>query len=151
MAATTHAERARRSGQRFGGVFWRLARSTSPVGLRFAGKRWNPIFAVIEHRGRRSGRMYAAPIAARRVEDGFVVALAFGAQVDWHRNLLAAGGGTITWQGREYPVGPPERIEATEGRKAFTAIQRFAVRVVGIDGFVRVSDRAPSERSAPVR
>ena len=146
MAATTDVQSARRTEQRFGGVFWRLARWTSPAGLRFAGKRWNPIFAVIEHRGRRSGRLYAAPVAARRVEDGFVIALAFGAQVDWHRNLLAARGGIIQWRGRAYPVGAPERIEATEGRSAFTAIQRFAVRVAGIDGFVRVPDRAPSAR-----
>lgn len=142
MAVTTGVQKARRTGARFGGFFWRLARWTSPVGLWFAGKRWNPIFAVVEHRGRRSGRMYAAPVAARRVERGFVIALAFGAQVDWHHNLIAAGGGTIKWRGREYPVGTPERIEATEGRRAFTAIQRFAVRVAGIDAFVRVPDRA---------
>ena len=144
-AITTNVQPEHRTGQRFGGVFWRLARWTSPVGLRFAGRRWNPIFAVLEHRGRRSGRMYAAPVAARRVEHAFVIALAFGEQVDWHRNLLAAGGGTITWQGRVYPVGPPERIEVSVGRKAFTAIQRFAVRAAGIDGFVRVPDRAPSQ------
>ena len=143
-AITKDAHAPRRTGQRFGGVFWRLARWTSPVGLRFAGKRWNPIFAVIEHRGRRSGRLHAAPVAARRVEHGFVIALAFGEQVDWHRNLLAAGGGTIRWRGSEYPVGTPERIEAKEGRRAFTAIQRLAVRVAGIDGFVRLPDRAAS-------
>ena len=143
-AITSDARRAPRTGQRFGGVFWRLARWTSPIGLKFAGRRWNPIFAVVEHQGRRSGRMYAAPVAARRVVGGFVIALAFGDHVDWHHNLLAAGGGTINWRDRAYPVGTPERIEAAEGRKAFNAIQRFAVRAAGIDGFVRVPDRAPS-------
>jgi deazaflavin-dependent oxidoreductase (nitroreductase family) len=144
MAATRDAQLARRREQRFGGILWRLARWTSPIGLVFAGRPWNPIFAVVEHRGRRSGRRYAAPVAARRVEGGFVIALAFGAQVDWHRNLLAAGGGSITWGGRAYPVGTPERVDATQGRKAFNAIQRFAVRVAGIDGFVRVPDHGPS-------
>ena len=143
-AITSDARRARRTGQRFGGVFWRLARWTSPLGLRFAGRRWNPIFAVVEHPGRRSGRRYAAPVAARRVDGGFVIALAFGAQVDWHQNLLAAGGGTINWRGRAYPVGTPERIEAEEGRRAFNAIQRVAVRAAGIDGYVRVPDRSTS-------
>ena len=146
MALTTDAGRAPRTGQRFGGMFWRLARWTSPLGLLFAGRRWNPIFAVVEHRGRRTGRMYAAPVAARRIEGGFVIALAFGEQVHWHRNLLAAGGGTITWGGRAYSVGAPERIEASQGRQAFSAIQRFAVRAAGIDGYVRAPDRAPSVR-----
>lgn len=140
MAATTYEQHRRHTGQRFGGIFWRLARWTSPIGLKFAGRTWNPIFAVVEHRGRRSGRTFAAPVAARRVEGGFVVALAFGEQVDWHKNLLAAGRGIISWRGRAYPVGTPERIEAGEGRKAFNPIQRFAVRVAGIDGFVRIPD-----------
>jgi hypothetical protein len=33
--------------------------------LPLAGKRWNPIFAVAEHRGRKSGRQYVTPVAAR--------------------------------------------------------------------------------------
>src|SRR4051812_39571795 len=78
---------------RFGGVLWRLSRLTKPVTLPLAGKRWTPIFAVVEHRGRRTGRQYATPVAARRIADGFAITLAFGAQVDWYRNLLAAGGG----------------------------------------------------------
>lgn len=143
-AMATENKQARRTGQRFGGVFWRLARWTSPLGLMVAGRRWNPIFAVVEHRGRRSGRLYRAPVAARRVEGGFVIALAFGAQVDWHRNLLAAGGGTISWRGQAYPIGNPERIEAEQGRKAFNPIQRLAVGAAGIDGYVQAPDRASS-------
>jgi hypothetical protein len=41
---------------RFGGVLWRAVRVLNPIMLRLAGKRWNPIFAVAEHRGRKSGR-----------------------------------------------------------------------------------------------
>ena len=78
---------------RFGGLFWSLARPMSRLTMPLAGKRWNLIFAVVEHRGRRSGRVYSTPVAARRTPGGFIVSLAFGAQVDWHRNLLAAGGG----------------------------------------------------------
>jgi deazaflavin-dependent oxidoreductase (nitroreductase family) len=126
---------------RFGGLFWRMARVTNPLTLPLAGKRWNPIFAVVEHRGRKSGRSYRAPVAARRVEDGFVIALAFGAQVDWHRNLLAAGGGTIRWRGAAYPVAAPERIDAATGSAAFHLIQRVLLRVAGVAGFVRVVDR----------
>jgi deazaflavin-dependent oxidoreductase (nitroreductase family) len=126
---------------RFGGVLWRLARATSGLMRPLAGKRWNPVFAVVLHRGRRTGRSYAAPIAARRVDDGFVVSLAFGAQVDWHRNLLAAGGGTIRWRGQDYPVTAPERMNASEAFAAFHPIQRALMRFARVDGFIRVRDR----------
>jgi deazaflavin-dependent oxidoreductase (nitroreductase family) len=125
---------------RFGGVFWRAARLLNPIMLPLAGKRWNPIFAVVEHRGRKSGRQYAAPVAARRVDDGFVISLAFGAQVEWYRNLLASQGGTIHWRGRAYRVEAPERIDLQNALPAFMLIQRLALRIARVDGYVRVFD-----------
>jgi deazaflavin-dependent oxidoreductase (nitroreductase family) len=125
---------------RFGGVLWRLARLSNPIALPLAGRRWNPIFAVVEHRGRRSGRRYEVPVAARRVADGFVIALAFGAQVDWHRNLVAAHGGTIRWRGDAYAVTAPEQIDAATASAAFHPVQRLLLRLAGVAGFVRVGD-----------
>ena len=125
---------------RFGGVFWLLARATTGLVLPLAGHRWNPVFAVVEHRGRRTGRAYAAPVAARRVEDGFVVSLAFGAHVAWHRNLLAHGGGTVRWRGASHAVGAPERLPADLARSAFNPVQRTALRAVGVDAYVLLPD-----------
>jgi deazaflavin-dependent oxidoreductase (nitroreductase family) len=125
---------------RFGGVFWRIFGATNPLMVRIAGKRWNPVFAVVEHRGRKSGRLYRAPVAARRVDSGFVISLAFGAQVDWHRNLVAAQGGTIQWRDQAYEVGAPERIDAGSGLAPFHPIQRLFLRLAGIDGYIRVLD-----------
>jgi deazaflavin-dependent oxidoreductase (nitroreductase family) len=128
---------------RFGGVLWRVARALNPIMLPLAGKRWNPIFAVAEHRGRKSGRWYVTPVAARRIEDGFVISLAFGAQVEWYRNLVAAQGGTIRWRGRAYEVGAPERIAMATALPAFLLIQRLALRIARVDGYVRVRDAEP--------
>lgn len=144
MTTTLHRPRAsaeqQTSAPRFGGVLWRIARFTSPVTMPLAGKRWNPIFAVVEHQGRKTGRVYATPVAARRVAGGFVIALAFGAQVDWYRNLIAARGATIRWRGRTFRVSDPERIAAETALAAFLPIQRLALRIGGVDGYVRVSD-----------
>ena len=125
---------------RFGGVFWRLFGATNRWMLPMAGKRWNPVFAVVEHLGRKTGRVYRSPLAARRVDDGFVMALAFGAQADWHRNLLAVHGGTILWRDRAYPVGAPERIDTSTALAAFHPSQRLFLRLARIDGYVRVRD-----------
>jgi deazaflavin-dependent oxidoreductase (nitroreductase family) len=153
MIATRHVPEVAKSpagpaetSPRFGGILWRLARLTTPLMRPLAGHRWNPIFAVVEHRGRRSGRRYATPVAARRVAGGFVIALAFGAQVDWHRNLAAAAGGTLRWRGAAYPVGAPERIAAPEALAAFHPVQRAAVRFAGVGDFVRVDDAHVQDR-----
>ena len=126
---------------RLGGIFWRLARVNSPLTMPLAGKRWNPVFAVVEHRGRKTGRRYATPVAARRVADGFVISPAFGAQVDWYRNLLAAGGGTLRWRGHAYPVTVPQRIDEAIGRASFHPVQRVLLRLSGVDGFIKVGDQ----------
>ena len=127
---------------RFGGILWRFSRRTSGWASPLAGRRWNPIFARVEHRGRRSGRAYQTPVAARRVADGFIISLAFGAQVDWHRNLEAAGGGVIRWRGRDHEVGGLEMIDGDEALPAFDPIQRAFMRLAGIDGYIRVRDAA---------
>ena len=132
------------SGPRFGGLLWRAARFTSPLTMPLAGKRWNPIFAVVEHRGRRSGRSYRTPVAARRVAGGFVISLAFGAQVDWYQNLLPAGGGSIRWRGEAYQVSRPERIDAETALAAFNPVQRALLRMGGVDGYIRVADAGSS-------
>jgi deazaflavin-dependent oxidoreductase (nitroreductase family) len=131
---------------RFGGILWRLVRRTTALMLPFAGHRWNPIFAVIEHRGRRTGRQCATPIAVRRVGDGFVIALAFGTQVDWYRNLVAAGGGSLRWRGWTFAVGAPEVIDPDIGLASFLLIQRAALRLGGIDAFIRVPAAAGGDR-----
>jgi hypothetical protein len=68
------------------------------------------------------------------------MALAFGAQVDWHRNLFAAHGGTVGWRDRTYPVGAPERLDTSTALAAFHPIQRLFLRLAKIDGYVSVRD-----------
>jgi hypothetical protein len=67
-------------------------RRLNPLMLSLAGGRRLSMFAVIYHRGRRSGRSYATPVSARPTADGFVISLTFGEQADWFRNVQAAGG-----------------------------------------------------------
>ena len=130
---------------RFGGVLWRISRLTKPAMLPLAGKRWNPIFGIVEHRGRKTGRVYRTPVAARRSGDEFIIALAFGAQVDWYRNLVAAGGRTIRWRGDVYSVAAPERVDAATVLTTFDPVQRRLLRIAGIDGYVRVRDAESSQ------
>ena len=70
-----------------------------------------PPWAVILHRGRRSGRAYRTPVLAFRQDHAVIVALIYGEESDWLRNLQAAGGGLIVRAGRTYELGRPRVVE----------------------------------------
>jgi deazaflavin-dependent oxidoreductase (nitroreductase family) len=72
-----------------------------------------PPWAVILHRGRRSGRQYRTPLFAFRRGRTLVIALLYGEESDWLRNLRA-GGGHVIRAGRTFVVGPPELVETID-------------------------------------
>jgi deazaflavin-dependent oxidoreductase (nitroreductase family) len=69
-----------------------------------------PPWAVVLHRGRRSGRHYRTPLFAFRRGQMLVIALLYGEESEWLRNLRA-GGGHVVRAGRTFVVGPPEVVE----------------------------------------
>jgi deazaflavin-dependent oxidoreductase (nitroreductase family) len=110
----------------------------NPLTLKLAGSQRLPLLAVIYHRGRRSGRPYATPTAARPTADGFVIPLTFGERSDWFRNVRAAGGCVIRWKGVAYAVVEPEVVNWAAARSAFTPVKRALLRLIGIERFVRL-------------
>src|SRR3569833_2968856 len=44
---------------------------------------WAPGFAMVVHKGRKSGREFRTPVNVFRSKDGFVVALTYGPGADW--------------------------------------------------------------------
>jgi deazaflavin-dependent oxidoreductase (nitroreductase family) len=100
-------------------------RLLNPIILKLAGKRYVRFYAVIEHRGRRSGRTYTTPVAAQRTAGGFMVPMAFGEQADWFRNVLAAGECVIRWNGVAYHVVEPELVDWATARLALSPVARM--------------------------
>lgn len=74
-----------------------------------AGKAHSP-YALLEHVGRRSGHAYLTPVGAFPYEDGFVIGLSYGADVDWCRNVKASGHAVVKWQGQTFTLERPEII-----------------------------------------
>jgi deazaflavin-dependent oxidoreductase (nitroreductase family) len=66
-----------------------------------------PGFAVVHHVGRRSGRPYRTPVNLFPVEGGYVIALTYGPDVDWLRNVLVAGGCELEVRGRRVRCTSP--------------------------------------------
>jgi deazaflavin-dependent oxidoreductase (nitroreductase family) len=79
--------------------------ATNRVTGMFAGR--VPGFAMVVHRGRRSGREYRTPVNVFRRSGGYRFALTYGADTDWVRNVLAAGGCRIRTVGRDVSLSDP--------------------------------------------
>lgn len=110
---------------------------TNPLMRTFAGRL--PPFAIVEHRGRRSGRAYRTPVWAFSTADGFVIALTYGADRDWVRNVEAARGCTLTRGGRSIPCGDPRVVGAAEGARLMPAPIRPVLRGLNVTEFLRLS------------
>jgi deazaflavin-dependent oxidoreductase (nitroreductase family) len=74
-----------------------------------------PPWVVICHRGRRSGRLYRTPVVARKQGRTLAIAVLYGEESDWTRNLLAAGGGQVVRAGRTYELIGPRLVSGRDG------------------------------------
>ena len=90
----------------------RLARFNRHVTNRIVGPvaRRLPGFAVVSHVGRRSGRVYRTPVNLFRDGDHYVIALTYGSDSQWVRNVLAAGAFDIETRGRRVHLVAPEIV-----------------------------------------
>ena|SRR5712691_2341271 len=102
-------------------------------------------FAVIRHIGRRSGKQYETTIMVWPRGDGFVIALTYGPNVDWYRNVLAAGHCTLRWHGREYMLGKPEPIDTRAALSVFPSFIRMILRRNSTMQFVQVKLAVPEK------
>jgi deazaflavin-dependent oxidoreductase (nitroreductase family) len=137
MIKTAAAPRAHEQQAPAARVFGPLTRVFNPLAIRFAGSAYVPLWAIIRHRGRRSGRLYATPVAIGHMPDVLVVPLPFGPDVDWCRNVRSAGGCVVRWKGQEHQMTDPEIVEDA-GVVAFAKWERTALRALGIKQFLRL-------------
>lgn len=107
------------------------------VTRRFAQFHRGP-FALVRHVGRRSGKPYETPIMVQRVGDSFLIALTYGPDVDWYRNVQAAGHCTLRWHGRTYALEKPEPMAVDAALPAFPVFERMILRLRGTRHFVRM-------------
>jgi deazaflavin-dependent oxidoreductase (nitroreductase family) len=90
----------------------RLARFNLLVTNRVLGPlaRRAPGFAIVSHVGRRSGRAYRTPVNLFRSGDRYVIALTYGADSQWVRNVLAAGWTDVEIRGKRIHLTDPEIV-----------------------------------------
>lgn len=101
-------------------------------------------FSVVRHVGRESGNRYETPLILAAVAEGFIAELTYGENVDWYRNIVAAGGCVVVHRGKTYRVSGIERCSAERGRNAFPTPLRHILRATGRTEFRLLSvDEGP--------
>jgi deazaflavin-dependent oxidoreductase (nitroreductase family) len=99
---------------------------------------WAPGWAVVIHRGRKSGHVFRTPLWAFRRGDEYVIALTYGSTADWVRNVLAAGGCELESRRRRYELGSPQ-VYRDENATDMPRLIRFMFgRVLKAPEFLRL-------------
>ena len=73
-----------------------------------------PPWVVLLHKGRRSGRAYRTPVMAFRHGETLIIALLYGEESQWLKNLTAAGGGQFVRGGRTFELGAPRVVDTAD-------------------------------------
>jgi deazaflavin-dependent oxidoreductase (nitroreductase family) len=106
---------------------------TNPI-LGHAAKRL-PGFAIVTHIGRRTGREHDTPVNLFRDGDSYVIALTYGSDTQWVRNVRAAGGCRVLTRGRRIALVDP-RIVRDPRRRPVPAAVRPILAAIGVDEFM---------------
>ncbi|MPZ54216.1 MAG: nitroreductase family deazaflavin-dependent oxidoreductase [Acidimicrobiia bacterium] len=106
---------------------------------------WFPGWGNIVHRGRNSGRIYRTPVFVfRRSEDEYVIALTYGPDSQWVKNVLAAGGCALETRAKHHKMTSP-RLYRDRSRKDMPLVIAGMLTLLGVDDFMSLSLRSGEE------
>ena len=109
---------------------------TNRITSRFAARL--PGFGILTHVGRKSGRVYRTPVNVFRAPEGFLIALTYGRESEWVRNVIAAGGCKLETRGVQYELSAPIIVHDPT-RRRFPIPVRIVLRLIGADDFMQLS------------
>jgi deazaflavin-dependent oxidoreductase (nitroreductase family) len=125
-----------------------LPRALGRFNARFTNRLTRPVarlapgFAVVIHRGRRSGREYRTPVNAFRYRAGIVIPLTYGPDAEWVRNVLAADGCEMELRGRQRRYCAPA-VTLDPSRHLVPPGVRQALAILAVDYFLVLEPCAP--------
>jgi deazaflavin-dependent oxidoreductase (nitroreductase family) len=103
-----------------------------------------PGFGVIIHTGRKTHRQYRTPINIFPRAGKYVIALTYGPDADWVRNVLASGGCIVETRGRTLRLSQP-RIFRDERRRYMPAPARLILGLAHVSDFLELTPAGEPE------
>jgi deazaflavin-dependent oxidoreductase (nitroreductase family) len=96
-----------------------------------------PGFAIVDYRGRRSGKAYRTPMNVFRDGDDYVFALTYGSEAQWVKNVLAAGECDLEVRGKGVHLVKPE-LFVDPSRHLMPQPVRFFLGLMRVSEFLRM-------------
>ena len=98
---------------------------------------WLPGFGILSYRGRKSGKDYRTPMNVFQLGDEYVFALTYGPDVQWVKNIMAAGECQLVTRGRTLRlIGP--RLFHDPQRSLMPALVRPFLGSMRVSEFLRM-------------
>src|SRR6266852_811454 len=107
---------------------------TNRITSRFAARL--PGFGILIHVGRQSGRAYRTPVNVFRAPEGFLIALTYGRESEWVKNVVAAAGCQLETRCVQYQLSAPTIVHDPT-RRRFPIPVRVVLRLIGADDFMQ--------------
>ncbi|HUG05671.1 MAG TPA: nitroreductase family deazaflavin-dependent oxidoreductase [Candidatus Limnocylindria bacterium] len=96
-----------------------------------------PGFAIISHRGRRSGQIHRTPMNVFRDGDDYLFALTYGSNVQWVKNVLVAGEADLLIGDKTIHLTAPQ-VFVDPTRRLMPFPVRFMLGVMNVTEFLRM-------------
>jgi deazaflavin-dependent oxidoreductase (nitroreductase family) len=97
-----------------------------------------PGFGVVTNAGRKSGKLYRTPVNVFRKHDGFRIALTYGRDSGWVRNVLASGDCQLETRGVSYQLTTPVIVH-DPSRRRFPFIVRLILGLIDANDFLELT------------
>jgi deazaflavin-dependent oxidoreductase (nitroreductase family) len=109
---------------------------TNRVTSRFADRL--PGFGILTHVGRKSGKVYRTPVNVFRAPEGFLIALTYGRESEWVKNVMTSGGCHLETRGVRRLLSAPTIVHDPT-RRRFPLPVRIVLRLIGATDFMQLS------------
>jgi deazaflavin-dependent oxidoreductase (nitroreductase family) len=99
---------------------------------------WLPGLGVVVHLGRKSGKTYRTPVNVFPRPGGrYVVALTYGPDTDWVKNVMAAGGCELLTRGTHIELTAPQLFH-DEARREIRVVERAILGLLHVYDFLEL-------------
>lgn len=110
---------------------------TNRIATRFASRL--PGFGIVTNVGRRSGTIYRTPVNVFREPGGFRIALTYGSDSGWVKNVLAAGGCQLETRRVMHQLSAPVIVH-DPSRRRFPLIVRIILGLIDANDFLMLRE-----------
>jgi deazaflavin-dependent oxidoreductase (nitroreductase family) len=109
-----------------------------------------PGFGVITHHGRKSHRAYRTPLNVFWRGGKVIVALTYGPNTDWVRNVMAEGGCLLETRGHKVRLVEPRRFH-DEQRRAVPMPVRTVLGLTHVSDFLELTPEGEPHTASRVK